>query len=92
MSNLDNARKKINEIDQQIASLFEERMHASKEIAEYKKENGLPIFDPVREKEVIDRNSNLIKDETLREYYIPFQKGLMEVSKDYQRRVISDMK
>ena len=39
MTKLEQARKKINEIDEKMAKLFEERMEASKEVALYKKEN-----------------------------------------------------
>ena len=37
MTKLEQARKKINEIDEKMAKLFEERMEASKEVALYKK-------------------------------------------------------
>ena len=43
MSKLDDARLKINEIDKEMAKLFESRMEASHAVAEYKKENGLSI-------------------------------------------------
>ena len=36
MSDLNNARLKINAIDKEMAKLFEERMKVSKEVAEYK--------------------------------------------------------
>ena len=45
MNKLEEARKSINEIDAEIAKLFEKRMEASKLVAEYKKENGLSILD-----------------------------------------------
>ena len=54
MSELDNTRKKINDIDKQMASLYEERMKCSYEVAKYKMANALPIFDANREKEVIE--------------------------------------
>ena len=37
MSKLDEARKEINSIDEQMAKLYEKRMNASKMIAEFKK-------------------------------------------------------
>ncbi|MEI3526819.1 MAG: chorismate mutase [Bacilli bacterium] len=37
MTKLEQARKKINEIDEKMAKLFEERMEASKEVALYKR-------------------------------------------------------
>ena len=49
MLSLNDERKKINEIDKEMAKLFEMRMSAVKNIAEYKKSAGLPIFDKERE-------------------------------------------
>ena len=62
MDKLQDARKQINEIDKEMASLFERRMLAAKEIAEYKKERGLQIYDAAREKAVIEKNAAYIKD------------------------------
>ena len=39
------ARKEINEIDKEMADLFVKRMAAVKDVAEYKAENDLPIYD-----------------------------------------------
>ena len=82
---LTEARKKINEVDEKMAKLFEERMHVTKEIAEYKKENGLPIFDESREKEVIKNNTNYIDSEDYKSYYTEFIQSVMDISKEYQR-------
>mgnify|MGYP002520204429 FL=1 len=60
MNKLEEARKKINSVDEEIAKLFEERMKAAKQIAEYKKENGLPITDTSRELELINKNSKFV--------------------------------
>ena len=92
MSNLDDNRKKINEIDKQMASLFEERMNISKDIAEYKKANGLPIYDAVREKEVLNNNAKLISNDEIKEYYIMFEQNVMDLSKAYQNRTFSGLK
>ncbi len=92
MTKLDEARSIINRVDKEIASLFCERMRAASLVAQYKAEHGLPIFDSQREKEVIARNSTLIEDDTLREYYIPFLQNVMDVSKSYQHRLLSGMR
>ena len=65
-------RQNINDIDKQIAELFEKRMIEARKVAQYKIENALPIEDKAREQEVIDKNSLLINDETIKEYYIDF--------------------
>ncbi len=88
MEKLEQARKIINETDAQIAELFEKRMEAVRVVAEYKMERGLPIFDSSREQDVIRGNSQLIADETVREYYVPFIKSTMDISKRFQHRIL----
>ncbi len=85
MNKLENARKSINEIDKEMAALFVKRMEAAKLISEYKIERGLPILDQSRENELIARNSEFVKDETLRSYYVNFLKDTMKISRRYQR-------
>lgn len=50
---LDELRKKINGIDAQLAKLFDERMEICRDVARYKIENGLPVFQKDRENEII---------------------------------------
>ena len=89
---LDEAREIINRVDSQMAELFVQRMRAAEMVSEYKKEFGLPVYDPVREETVIARNSALIEDEVIREYYIGYIKNLMSVSRDYQYRLQNGQK
>ncbi len=96
MANTDNqlekARKIINEVDAEMAKLFLRRMEAARLVAEYKQERGLAILDPIREEEVVRRNSEKIKDEELREYYVNFLRNNMAVSRSYQSRLMQGMK
>lgn len=92
MNNLNETRRKINAIDKEMAKLFVERMKASKEVAEYKMEYGLPIYDRIREEEVISKNTELIEDEDLKKYYVVFLKDLMNTSKSYQQELISGLR
>lgn len=48
---LNELRLEIDKIDDELVRLFVERMEVSARIADYKKENGLPIFVPAREAE-----------------------------------------
>lgn len=52
---LKDLRKQINEIDEQILSLFEKRMAVASQVADYKVKNGLPVFQSDREKEIIQK-------------------------------------
>lgn len=91
MKDIKKLREQINEIDQKMALLFEERMKVSSEVATYKKENALPIFDAKREEEVIAKNVNFIVDPQIKEYYVSYLKDVMEISKKYQELLLSGM-
>ena len=84
---LEEARKIINEVDSQMAELFVKRMRAAEMVYEHKKEFGLPILDQKREDAVIEKNSALIEDAVLKEYYIDYLKNVMSVSRAYQYRM-----
>ena len=88
MNKIEKARTTINEIDREIASLFEERMKAVEDVISYKIENNLPIFDEKREVEVIKKNSALIQDEKYKKYYIEFIQMMMDISKKYQKDIL----
>lgn len=91
-SKLEKARKIINEADSKMAELFVERMKAVELVFEHKKEFGLPILDPKREQAVIEKNSALIEDDIIKEYYIDYLKNLMTLSRAYQSRMQNGLK
>ena len=68
LNQLDKAREKINAIDVQMRELFEQRMKAVEEVAEYKLKNNMKIFDPNREAEVVEKNSIKMQNEKLKPY------------------------
>ena len=51
MVDLSITRTKIDEIDRQIISLFNERMKLADDVANYKIATDKPVYDPIREKE-----------------------------------------
>lgn len=53
IKSLTECRKKIDEIDNKIITLFKERMKISEDIAKYKLAHNLPILDEKREAEKI---------------------------------------
>ena len=79
--NLEDYRKNIDNIDQKIVSLLDERLNTCKEIGKYKKENNLPVLDSKREDEKI----NSIKDNAEnKELVVEIYKKIMEESKKVQ--------
>lgn len=85
--NREECRKKIDDIDTQLVSLFEQRMQLCKDIANYKAENHLPVFDAVREREKIAAVRDLSSAE-IREYTPLLYSTLFELSRSYQNKVI----
>ena len=53
---LSECRKEIDNIDKELVKLFEKRMNVAINVAKYKIENNLPIFNEAREVEVIKKN------------------------------------
>lgn len=92
MDKLTKAREIIDRVDREMAALFEERMAAAALVAEHKKEKGMPIFDAAREKAVIEKNAAHVNDPALREFYTLFLQHTMDVSKLYQRKLLSGMR
>ena len=92
MKDLNEIRQEINEIDKDMAMLYERRMDAVKEVAEYKMAHGLPILDTSRENAVIERNSAFIKNEEYKPYYVTFLQNTMAVSRQFQERMVKGLK
>jgi len=92
MDKLQEARKIINEVDQQMAELFVRRMQASQMVAEYKQTHGMPILDAAREDEVIRNGSERVENDELRGYYMDFMRDTMSISRRYQQKLIHGMK
>ncbi len=83
---LNDARKKIDELDDQLTKLFIQRMELSKEIALTKEKNGLPIGSPQREREIVVAETAKMP-ETVKSLGKQFYETLFSLSKAYQMRV-----
>ncbi|MCQ2551417.1 MAG: chorismate mutase [Clostridia bacterium] len=74
--NLKEAREKIDNIDQKIVELLDQRMKAVDDISQYKAIKGLPVLDEAREKEKLSK----IKGDSNRRIF----EKIMEESRAYQ--------
>ena len=52
---IDDIRKEIDRLDNELLKIFNERADLALKIGEIKKEKGLPVYDPDREKRIFDR-------------------------------------
>ena len=76
-------RREIDGIDAQLLPLFCQRMEIAAQVADYKKENGLPIFVPGREREILDRVAGQA-GEDMSDYAKILYNTLFELSRAYQ--------
>lgn len=85
--NLEEYRRKIDRIDEQLVSLFHERMDTAAGIAAWKKEQGRPVYDPERErKKLLEIAASVPED--MQEYTASLYSLLFELSRSYQNRLL----
>ena len=87
--NLEEIRKKIDVLDENITNLLVERMEITKQVAEFKKENNLPVFQPEREQKVLEKVSALAGDE-YGIYISEIYKSMMNQSKKNQEKYLNE--
>ena len=80
---LQNLRQEINETDKDIVDLFKKRMNIAASVAEYKKQNGLPVLDAARERALLTRISDMAGEE-FDVYARTLYHTMLDVSRAYQ--------
>ena len=85
---LSDYRERINKINDELLSLFLERMDISSEIARYKQEHGLPVFDSDREKAILRDIREKAGDE-MGPYAEDFFANIMQLSRDRQNDILA---
>lgn len=89
MNNLDSYRKEIDAIDEKLTELFEKRMDVVLKVANYKKENNLPIFHKGREELVIKKNVDRLNNKDYSKELEKFFNEMMGVSRELQGRKLN---
>ncbi len=82
---LKDLRTEIDKIDDQLVKLFGQRMEVAAQIAEYKKENGLPILMPVRERQKLQDVAEKAGPD-MANYTRVLYSMLFELSRSYQSK------
>lgn len=88
MRDISEIRKEINEIDERLVELFVRRMNCSKDVAEYKTANNIPILNEARENEVLDRVS--AQSGEYGAYSRQLFTEIMRLSRDLQNQMINE--
>lgn len=85
---LSECRNEIDKIDKELVELFEKRMNVAINVAKYKIENNIPIFNGAREAEVIEKNINRLNNKEYSRLTEKFFTHLMELSRSLQADII----
>ena len=88
MEKLEICRDLIDSIDNQIIELYVKRMEIVKEITKLKIENDLPVLDQNREKIMLEKNLEKIKNDEFKKYYKDVLEGFLKASKEMQKDII----
>jgi len=80
-------RRQIDDIDDDLVRLFQQRMDVSAEIARYKSRHNLPIYDPAREQHKLHDLVYKGK-EGYRAYITALYTLIFELSRDEQERMM----
>ena len=87
---LGDLRKQIDSVDEQIVSLYEERMDICKHVAEVKIETGKKVFDREREKEKIARVKSLTHNDFKRTGIGELFEQIMSMSRKLQYQLLAE--
>ena len=82
--NLDIIRQEIDQIDDQIVKLLEERMHLVEGVVACKKASGKPILDSKREEVIFEKVKNRVEDKRYQETIVATFSDILKRSRDYQ--------
>lgn len=81
---LDIIRQEIDQIDDQIVKLLEERMHLVEGVVAYKKASGKSILDTKREEIIFEKVKNRVEDKRYQETIVATFSDILNRSRDYQ--------
>ena len=85
---LDSIRQEIDQIDDQIVKLLEERMHLVEGVVTYKKASGKSILDTKREAIIFAKVRSRVEDKRYQETIVATFSDILKRSRDYQNQNI----
>ncbi|MFS9186257.1 chorismate mutase [Streptococcus infantis] len=85
---LDIIRQEIDQIDDQIVKLLEERMHLVEGVVAYKKASGKAILDTKREEVIFEKVRNHVSNKKYEETIVATFSDILKRSRDYQDKNI----
>lgn len=77
-------RQEIDQIDDQIVKLLEERMHLVEGVVAYKNASGKPILDSKREEVIFEKVRSRVINKSYQETIVATFSDILKRSRDYQ--------
>ena len=86
---LNKIRTEIDAVDAELVELYKKRMSLSAQVAEYKRENNIPILDSSRERALLAKISELSGKE-FEDYSRTLYSIILDLSRAYQHRILGN--
>ncbi len=90
MKDLSVLRDEIDQIDNEIVSLYEKRMQISAEVAAYKIRTGKPVFDKERERSKIEKLTAMVPDSFSKNGIRELFEHIMSISRKRQYQIMNE--
>ncbi|MCL2300183.1 MAG: chorismate mutase [Firmicutes bacterium] len=84
---LDNLRAEIDAVDDELAALLARRMDLAARVAAIKRETGMPVFRPARERAILERLGARIEPQYLSALQTIYE-AIFRASRAYQEGLI----
>lgn len=80
---MEELRQEIDNIDEKLVALFVQRMQVAAQVADEKKQSGRPVLDPMRERQLLERVSELAGEELESQTRVLYNL-ILSLSRSYQ--------
>lgn len=84
-------REEINAVDTEIVELIKKRMNIAADVAQYKKDNNIPLYDGERERELLTRVADQAGAD-FDSYTRILYSTILDISRSYQHKKINEEK
>lgn len=83
-------RDEIDRVDNEITALYQKRMQLSSEVAKYKIKNGRQVFDRERERSKLEKLTELVPDNFLKNGIRELFEHIMSISRKRQYQLLTE--
>jgi len=84
--NLEELRQKINQLDDNLVVLLEQRMNLVSQVADYKQATGKAVLDSKREEVILGRVSDRVENPVYKDTILATFKDILKNSRAYQEQ------